>query len=118
VTTVYWLVRLKPGVTAEEYQAFVRRVDYPAVARIASIRTYRSTHVVGAIPADQGVPFDFVDVVEVDDLAAYMHDLENHPAVAEVHSQSPNLVEVLHCVIAEPVTPEPAATAAGGRKAG
>jgi hypothetical protein len=118
VTTVYWLVRLKPGVTAEEYQAFVRRVDYPAVARIASIRTYRSTHVVGAIPADQGVPFDFVDVVEVDDLAAYLRDLESHPAVVEVHSQSPNLVEVLHCVIAEPVLPDAAPSGAGGGMAG
>jgi hypothetical protein len=103
VTVVYWLVRLKPGVTAEDYQAFVRRVDYPAVRRIASIRTYRSTHVVGTIPAGPPLPFDFIDVTEVDDLEAYLRDLESHPAVLEVHSQSPEMVEVVHCVVAEPV---------------
>jgi hypothetical protein len=103
MTLVYWLVRLKDGVTAEDYQTFVRRVDYPAVERIASIRSYRSTRVAGTIPDGQGLPFDFVDVVEVDDLQAYLHDLETHPAVDEVHSQSAKLVEVLHCLVAETV---------------
>ncbi len=68
MTTVYWLVKLKSGVTAEDYQAFVRRVDYPAVKRIASIRSYRSTRVAGSIPPNASVPFDFIDVVEVEDL--------------------------------------------------
>jgi hypothetical protein len=103
MTLVYWLVRLKDGVTAEDYQTFVRRVDYPAVERIASIRSYRSTRVAGTIPDGQELPFDFVDVVEVDDLQAYLHDLETHPAVDEVHSQSAKLVEVLHCLVAETV---------------
>lgn len=103
MTTVYWLVRLKPGVTAEDYQAFVRRVDYPAVKRIASIRNYRSTRVAGSIPPETSVPFDFIDVVEVDDLEAYLRDLDHHPAVEEVHSQSAGMVEVLHCVVAETV---------------
>jgi hypothetical protein len=105
MTTVYWLVRLKPGVTAEDYQAFVRRVDYPAVKRIASIRSYRSTQVVGTIPPGSALPFDFIDVVEVDDLEAYLRDLDHHPAVEEVHSQSANIVDVMHCVVAEPVPP-------------
>ena len=104
MTVVYWLVRLKPGVTAAEYEAFVRRVDYPAVKRIASIRTYRSTRVAGTIPSGAALPFDFIDVTEVDDLDAYLRDLERHPAVLEVHSQSPEMVEVVHCVVAEPVT--------------
>lgn len=103
MTTVYWMVRLKPGVTAEDYQAFVRRVDYPAVKRIASIRSYVSTRVAGSIPADTPVPFDFIDVVEMDDLDAYLRDLDHHPAVEEVHSQSAHMVEVLHCVVAETV---------------
>ncbi|MCJ7514029.1 MAG: hypothetical protein MUO23_13825 [Anaerolineales bacterium] len=106
MTTVYWLVRLKPGVTAEDYQAFVRRVDYPAVKRIASIRNYSSTRVVGCIPPEGPAPFDFIDVVEVADLDAYLRDLEEHPAVKEVHSQSADMVDVIHCIVADPV-PQP-----------
>jgi len=105
MTLVYWLVRLKPGVTADAYEAFVRRVDYPAVRRIASIRSYRSTRVEGTVPAGGSLPFDFIDVTEVDDLAGYLRDLESHPAVEEVHSQSAAMVEVVHCIVAEPVQP-------------
>ena len=105
MTVVYWLVRLKPGVTAEEYESFVRRMDYPAVKRIASIRSYRSNRVVGRLPAEGSPPYDFIDVTEVEDLEAYLRDLQSHPAVLEVHSQSPALVEVVHCVVAEPVVP-------------
>lgn len=105
MTIVYWLVRLKPGVTAEDYQAFVRKVDYPAVKRIASIRSYRSTHVVGSVPPESTPPYDFIDVTEVDDLDAYLRDLESHPAVEEVHSQSAAMVEVVHCIVAEAVRP-------------
>lgn len=105
MTTVYWLVKLRPGVSAEDYQAFVLRVDYPAVKRIASIRSYRSTRVTGSIPPGTSVPFDFVDVVEVDDLEAYLWDLDHHPAVEVVHSQSAHMVDVLHCVVAEPLPP-------------
>ncbi len=104
MTTVYWLVRLRPGVTPEAYESFVRTVDYPAVSRIASIRTYRSHRVVGS-PIEQGaLPYDFIDVVEVVDLEAYLKDLKEHPAVDEVHSQSASMVDVVHCLIADPVS--------------
>lgn len=106
MTTVFWLVRLQPGVTPEAYESFVRRVDYPAVKRIASIRNYRSNRVSGS-PLDAApLPYDFVDVVEVEDLGAYLRDLKEHPAVEEVHSQSAALVEVVHCLTAEAVLPE------------
>ncbi len=67
------------------------------------IRNYRSTRVTGSIPPETSVPFDFIDVVEVDDLDTYLRDLDHHPAVEEVHSQSERMVEVLHCVVAETV---------------
>ena len=103
MTTVYWLVRLRPGVSAEAYESFVQRVDYPAVKRIPSIRSYRSHRVVGS-PLDKGQPpYDFVDVVDVVDLQAYLRDLKEHPAVEEVHSQSAQIVEVVHCLIADPI---------------
>ena len=103
MTTVYWLVRLRPGVSAEDYETFVRAVDYPAVKRIASIRNYRSNRVVASPWEQAQPPFDFVDVVEVVDLEAYLRDLKEHPAVEEVHSQSAALVDVVHCLIGEPV---------------
>jgi len=103
MTTVYWLVKLRPGVSAEDYQRFVQKVDYPEVQHIASIRSYQSNRVLDSLPEGSVLPFDFIDVVEVEDLAAYARDLKEHPAVERVHSQSPNLVDVVDCLVAEPV---------------
>jgi hypothetical protein len=103
MTTVYWLVKLRPGVSAEDYQRFVQTVDYPEVRHIASIRAYQSNRVVGSMPEGSARPFDFIDVVEVVDLEAYKRDLKEHPAVERVHSQSPNLVDVVDCLVTEAV---------------
>lgn len=103
MTTVYWLVKLRPGATAEAYQRFVQTVDYPEIPKIASIRSYRSNRVAGSLPEGKDLPFDFIDVVEVTDLEAYARDLKEHPAVARVHALSPNLVEVVDCLVTEPV---------------
>ncbi len=103
MTTVYWLVKLRPGVSAEDYRDFVQSVDYPEVRHIASIRSYQSNRVVGSLPEGGDVPFDFVDVVDVVDLEAYVRDLKEHPAVQRVHSRSPNLVDVIDCLVTEPV---------------
>lgn len=105
MTTVYWLVKLRPGVSAEAYQRFVQTVDYPEIPNIASIRSYRSNRVAGSLPEGKALPFDFIDVVEVTDLAAYARDLAEHPAVARVHAQSPNLVDVVDCLVTEAVPP-------------
>jgi hypothetical protein len=85
MTTVYWLVKLRPGVSADAYQRFVQTVDYPEIPNIASIRSYRSNRVAGSLPEGKELPFDFIDVVEVTDLEAYLRDLKEHPAVARVH---------------------------------
>ncbi len=103
MTTVFWLVKLRPGVSAEDYQRFVQTVDYPEIPNIASIRAYQSNRVVGAVPEAGAVPFDFIDAVEVVDLQAYLRDLREHPAVERVHAQSPNLVEVVDCLVTEAV---------------
>jgi len=103
MTTVYWLVKLRPGVSAEDYQHFVQTVDYPEIQNIASIRSYQSNRVAGSLPEGSARPFDFIDVVEVVDLDAYVRDLKEHPAVQRVHSQSPNMVDVVDCLVTEAV---------------
>lgn len=92
--TVYWFVRLKPGVKPEEYIKLVQDVDYPAVKSIPSIVNYRSNHVVGSISEDETLNFDFIDIVEITNLDSYRRDLEEHPAVEEIHSHSLQLVEI------------------------
>ena len=87
MTLVLWFSRLQPGVEPEEYEAFVREVDYPATKRIPSITQYRSIRIQGPAVGDAELSFDFIDMAEITDIEAYRRDLEEHPAVQEVHGQ-------------------------------
>jgi hypothetical protein len=95
MTIVLWFSRLQPGVEAEEYERFVRQVDYPATKRIPSIINYRSIRIHGPAAGKEDLPFDFIDMVEITDIDAYRRDLEEHPAVHEVHGQFEKYVRSL-----------------------
>ncbi|NIM95336.1 MAG: hypothetical protein GTO18_16700 [Anaerolineales bacterium] len=84
---VFWFSRLQPGVKPEEYEEFIRQVDYPAVKRIDSIIHYQSTRLRGPAMGDEELPYDFIDIAEITDIETYREDLESHPAVEEVHGQ-------------------------------
>ncbi len=104
---VFWFSRLQPGVTPEDYEQFVREVDYPAVERIPSIVRYYSLRVNGpAMGDDVHLPYDFVDIAEITDIDAYRHDLENHPAALEVHGKSGSYVETIGTFWVEMVAPD------------
>jgi len=92
---VFWFSRLQPGVSPEEYTAFVQQVDYPATRRIGSILNYESIRIHGPATGAAKLPYHFIDLAEVTDVEAYREDLANHPAVQEVHGQFERYVESL-----------------------
>ncbi len=93
MTIVLWFSRLQPGVSAEDYEEFVRSIDYPASERIPSIRRYVSIRLKGPAAGEEQLGYDFIDLAEVTDIEAYRHDLETHPAVQEVHGQFERYVQ-------------------------
>ncbi len=92
---VIWFSRLQPGVSAEEYEDFVRSVDYPATQRVSSISRYRSIRMQGPAMGEEKLPYDFMDLAEITDIEEYRQDLKRHPAVQEVHGQFEKYVESL-----------------------
>ena len=100
---VLWFSRLQPGVSPEDYEAFVRSVDYPATKRISSISHYRSIRLQGPAAGEAELAYDFIDLAEITDIADYRQDLKNHPAVREVHGQFEEYVESIGNIWAEQV---------------
>lgn len=85
-------LKLKDGVTPQEYERFAAEVDKPTCEReIPSIRAWHVHRVVaddGAAPA----PFDYVEVVQLTDLDQFAEDLES-PVVARLGAGLEPLVE-------------------------
>jgi hypothetical protein len=76
MTTVrYVLVKMKPGVSREEYETFEREVDYAIAGRLKTIVSYRTHRIAETGPRLQGGPWDYLERIEVTDRAAYEQEL-------------------------------------------
>lgn len=71
---VFVLASLRPGVDPDEYERYVREVDYPTSVKLTSIVSYR-THRLFEAPPIAGGPWQYVERIEITDRAAYEHDL-------------------------------------------
>ena len=88
-TRVFFFNRLNEGVDGADYERWVREVDYPKARAIPAILSYDVVRVDGPL-RDSGVPYDYIEVVEVTDLDSYREDLTRLPGreqfVAELRS--------------------------------
>lgn len=92
-THVFFLNTLRPDADAAEYERWLREVDYPTARSLAAIRSYHVVRVDGPL-REAGVPCDYVEVVEIDDLAEYRRGLAALPGRQQ-------FIEQLHSFVAD-----------------
>ena len=68
---VFFLNRLHEGADREEYEAWIRRVDYPVARAQDAIRSYTVTRIDGTLAGEGESPYDYLEVIEISDLDAY-----------------------------------------------
>jgi hypothetical protein len=72
--------RLKPELTAEQYEEWFRAENVPAVRKMQSILGYRVWRVVGAM---EGSPtFDYLEEMEIENRQAFEREVEELPEMA------------------------------------
>lgn len=65
------MLTLAAGVDAAEYERWVREVDYPLTRRQPGVVSYTVTRLDGATEGTGPVPAQYVEVIRVEDAAAY-----------------------------------------------
>lgn len=75
---VFFLNRLRDGVAPEDYERWIREVDYPLARSLESIRSYVVTRLDGTLDGGPS-PYGYLEVVEITDLAAYRAELSSGP---------------------------------------
>lgn len=105
MSTVFWMSRLKPGVTAADYEKWVREFDYVKAKALSSILSYRVYHLRDSFLEDGRKPFDYLEVIEVTDLDTYRHQLAEHPAAQAIAEAWGNYVELVHSLSGEFIPP-------------
>src|SRR4029079_19060653 len=68
---VFFLNRLRESADRAEYEAWIRRVDYPVARAQDAIRSYTVARIDGTLTGEGESPYDYLEVIEISDLDAY-----------------------------------------------
>ena len=71
----YVLAKMKPGVSAEDYERFEREVDYVVAGKLKTIVSYRTHRITETGAGLSGGPWHYIERIEVTDRAAYEAEL-------------------------------------------
>jgi len=83
---VFFLNKLRDGVTSEQYETWVREVDYPKARALKTIRSYVVNRMDGSLEGGAS-PYHYIERVEVTDLAAYQQELKDGQGMDEFFQQ-------------------------------
>lgn len=77
---VYFLNKLRAGVTGENYETWVRDVDYPTARALRTIKSYVVTRTPTTLDGAPS-PYDYIERVEVTNVDAYRAELSAAPGM-------------------------------------
>lgn len=100
------LVKLKSGVTPDDYERFIRTVDYPVVPSLKTIVDYRTNRISDADKDAVSFPWDYMERIVITDIAAYQEELANSDGFAEFKRRQPDYVASQKAFWADIVEPD------------
>jgi hypothetical protein len=68
---VFFLTTLKAGKDPDEYDRFLREVDYPLTSSLLPVTSYRATRIEGRVLGTGAPAYRYVDVIDVEDIERY-----------------------------------------------
>ncbi|WP_214367280.1 hypothetical protein [Pseudonocardia sp. H11422] len=68
---VFFLNKLRPGVDPADYEAWIRRADYPIVRSSPGILSYDVTRIEGTLDGESTPSVSYLEVIEVTDIDGY-----------------------------------------------
>jgi hypothetical protein len=74
---VFFLTTLKAGKDPDEYDRFLRDVDYPSTSSLLPVTSYRATRIEGRVLSSGASEYQYIDVIDVEDIERYRAALLN-----------------------------------------
>ena len=68
MATLIVLFNLKEGASAAEYEAWAKKKDVPTVKGLSSVGDFRVFRSSGILGTDAAAPYQYVEVIEVNDM--------------------------------------------------
>jgi hypothetical protein len=75
ITRIVVLLKLKPGSSRPDYEAWARSVDLPNVNRLQSVQGFEVFEATGLLGSSDSPPYDYIEVLDVADMARFGQDV-------------------------------------------
>jgi hypothetical protein len=85
--TVVVLFNLKPDASVEQYEAWARAVDLPTVNGLPAVERFEVLRSSGLLSGAATAPYQYIELLRVESVAALKQDIGAMPAMAEVARQ-------------------------------
>ena len=72
---IFLITTLKPGVSREAYEKWVHERDYPFVARLPNVISYKVHRIDGEVQGAEDAGWMYIERIEVKDRAQHERDL-------------------------------------------
>lgn len=82
MASVIVLFNLRDGVDRAEYERWAIERDSPAVNGLPSVRQFRVQRAAGLLGSDAAPPYQYVEILDFDDLGALTADIAREPMQA------------------------------------
>lgn len=83
---VFFLNKLRDGASAEEYEQWIREVDYPTARALPQITSYVVAKIGGTLDGKPS-PYPYIERVEITDLDEYRNALANAEGMEDFFAQ-------------------------------
>lgn len=87
------LFNLKPGIAAEDYEAWAKSTDLPTVNNLPSISAFRVFKSTGVLGSAAPPPYAYVEIIDVADMDQFGKDVAT-PVMQAVASAFASLADV------------------------
>lgn len=78
---VFFLNTLREGVDPDEYEDWIRRVDYPVARSLPAIESYVVTRLEGVLGDGGTPPYQYLEVIEVTSVDEYQAGLSGNEEI-------------------------------------
>lgn len=103
MATVFLTYKLKPGTAPEDYEAWIRSVDYPGMRGLKRVKSF-VTHRTTGLLMDEGRPSaDYIEVFDIPDLAGFVGEDMPGAVVQNIMGEFMGFVDDPEFIVAEPV---------------
>ena len=98
VQKIVVLFNLKPGVSAEDYEAWAKTKDIPTVNGLTSVDAFTVFRSAGLLGSEEAPPYAYIEIIDVNDMGVFGEEVstETMQAVAaEFQAMASDLAFIL-----------------------